>query len=48
MGLDENENIAEDGYAAAKALVYESGFDLRNLNFNIHSANPEVSQQIQI
>lgn len=48
LGLDENENIAEDGYAAAKWLVYESGFDLRNLKFNVHSANPEVSRQIQI
>lgn len=30
LGLDENENIAEDGYAAAKRLIYESGLDLRN------------------
>ena len=47
LGLDENENIAEDGYAAAKWLVYKSGLDLRNLKFNVHSANPVVSQQIQ-
>ncbi len=47
LGLDENENIAEDGYAAAKWLVYESGLDLRNLKFNVHSANPVASQQIQ-
>ena len=47
LGLDENENIAEDGYAAAKWLVYESGLDLRNLKFNVHSANPVAAQQIQ-
>ena len=47
LGLDENENIAEDGYAAAKWLVYESGLDLRNLKFNVHSANPVATQQIQ-
>ncbi|WP_426485674.1 cyclic-phosphate processing receiver domain-containing protein [Flavobacterium sp. 2] len=47
LGLDENENVAEDGYACAKWLVYESGFDLQNLNFNVHSANPVASLQIQ-
>ena len=31
LGLDENDIIAEDGYAAAKWLVYESGIDLQNL-----------------
>ena len=46
LGLDENENISEDGYAAAKWLVYESGLDLRNLKFNVHSANP-VAHQIR-
>ncbi|KRD10073.1 hypothetical protein ASE21_10140 [Flavobacterium sp. Root901] len=47
LGLDENDNVAEDGYACAKWLVYESGLDLRNLKFNVHSANPVASQQIQ-
>ena len=47
LGLDKNEKIAEDGYAAAKWLVYESGLDLINLKFNVHSANPVASQQIQ-
>lgn len=47
LGLDENDIIAEDGYAAAKWLVYESGLDLINLKFNVHSANPVASQQIQ-
>jgi hypothetical protein len=47
LGLDENENIAEDGYAAAKWLVYESGLDLQNLKFNVHSANPVAAKQIQ-
>ena len=47
LGLDENDIIAEDGYAAAKWLVYESGLDLENLKFNVHSANPVAAQQIQ-
>lgn len=47
LGLDENDQVAEDGYACAKWLVYESGIDLQNLNFNVHSANPVASQQIQ-
>jgi hypothetical protein len=47
LGLDKNDIVAEDGYAAAKWLVYESGFDLQNLKFNVHSANPVAAQQIQ-
>lgn len=47
LGLDENGLIAKDGYAAAKWLVYESNLDLRNLKFNVHSANPVAAQQIQ-
>ncbi|WP_456315563.1 cyclic-phosphate processing receiver domain-containing protein [Pseudomonas shirazensis] len=47
LGLDENDLIAEDGYAAAKWLVYESELDLINLKFNVHSANPVAAQQIQ-
>lgn len=47
LGLDENDVIAEDGYAAAKWLVYESGLDLQNLKFNVHSANPVAAQQIK-
>jgi hypothetical protein len=47
LGLDENDLIAEDGYACAKWLVYDSGIDLRALNFYVHSANPVASQQIQ-
>ncbi|MBA3681436.1 MAG: hypothetical protein H0W73_09760 [Bacteroidetes bacterium] len=47
LGLDENEEVAPDGYAAAKWLVYDSGFDLINLKFNVHSANPVASVQIQ-
>ncbi|OFX55453.1 MAG: hypothetical protein A2046_12290 [Bacteroidetes bacterium GWA2_30_7] len=47
LGLDENENIAPDGYACTKWLVYESGLDLRNLKFNVHSANPVASLQIK-
>lgn len=47
LGLDKNGVIAPDGYAATKWLVYESGFDLRNLKFNVHSANPVAAKQIQ-
>ncbi len=31
LGLDEKSNLAPDGYAAAKWLVYESDIDLREL-----------------
>ncbi len=47
LGLDENGEVAPDGYAAAKWLVYESGLDLINLKFNVHSANPVASKQIE-
>lgn len=47
LGLDEDGEIAADGYAAAKWLVYESGFDLRELQFKVHSANPVASEQIR-
>lgn len=47
LGLDENGEIAPDGYAAAKWLVYESGLDLRKLQFKVHSANPVAAEQIR-
>jgi hypothetical protein len=47
LGLDENGEIAPDGYAAAKWLVYESGLDLRELQFKVHSANPVAAEQIR-
>ncbi len=47
LGLDQNGEIAPDGYAAAKWLVYESGLDLINLKFNVHSANPVAAKQIE-
>ena len=40
LGLDKSGKVAPDGYAAAKWLIYDSGLDLRNLKFNVHSANP--------
>ncbi|MCR6641636.1 MAG: hypothetical protein NVV82_22260 [Sporocytophaga sp.] len=46
LGLDENGEVAFDGYAAVKWLVYESGIDLRSLKFNVHSANPVAAKQI--
>ena len=47
LGADENGNVAPDGYTAAKWLVYESGLDLRNLEFHVHSANPVAAEQIR-
>lgn len=47
LGLDENGELAPDGYAAAKWLVYESGLDLRKLNFKVHSANPVAAEQMR-
>ena len=47
LGLDKNGEVALDGYAAAKWLVYESGLDLRSLQFKVHSANPVASEQIK-
>ncbi len=47
LGLDEKGEIAPDGYAAAKWLVYESGLDLKDLEFKVHSANPIAAEQIR-
>jgi len=47
LGLDENGKVALDGYAAAKWLVYDSGLDLRKLDFYVHSANPVAATQIR-
>ncbi|HEY9116271.1 MAG TPA: cyclic-phosphate processing receiver domain-containing protein [Roseivirga sp.] len=47
LGLDENGIVAPDGYAAVKWLVYESGLDLKNLEFKVHSANPVAAEQIR-
>ena len=47
LGLDFNNGIARDGYAAAKWLVYESGLNLADLKFGVHSANSVASIQIQ-
>src|SRR5687768_4279180 len=47
LGLEANEEVAPDGYACAKWLVYESGIDLTNLQFKVHSANPIAADQIR-
>lgn len=47
LGLDDNGEVAADGYACAKWLVYESGLDLSDLKFHVHSANPVASKQIE-
>ncbi|MGE7775422.1 cyclic-phosphate processing receiver domain-containing protein [Chitinophaga sp. NPDC101104] len=47
LGLDAYGRLAPDGYAAAKWLVYESGFDLSELKYYVHSANPVAAEQIR-
>lgn len=47
LGLNPNGKIAEDGYAAAKWLVYDSGLNLMHLDFYVHSANPVAAKQIE-
>lgn len=47
LGLDKNGEIAPDGYACVKWLVYESGLDLREFEFYVHSANPVAAEQIK-
>ena len=47
LGLDNRGELAPDGYAAAKWLVYKSGLDLTNLEFKVHSANPVAAEQIR-
>lgn len=47
LGLDENGQLAPDGYAAVKWLVYESGLDLAQLQYKVHSANPVAAEQIK-
>ena len=47
LGEDENGNVAPDGYAAVKWLVYESGLDVTKLTYRVHSANPVAAEQIR-
>lgn len=47
LGLDDSGDVAPDGYAAAKWLVYESGINLKSLQFKVHSANPVAAEQIR-
>ena len=47
LGLDEEGNVAKDGYACVKWLVYESNLNLSNLEFYVHSANPVATEQIK-
>jgi len=43
IDLDTNDKVAPDEHTCAKWLVYESEFDLTNLEFRVHSANPSGS-----
>lgn len=47
LGLDHHGELAPDGLAAAKWLVYESNLDLRQLQYKVHSANPVAAEQIR-
>jgi hypothetical protein len=46
LGLDEEGNLAEDAYAAVKWMVFEKEYDLRDMEFAVHSANPLASDKI--
>ena len=46
LGSNENGEVLPDGYDAVKWLVYKSNLDLRELKYNVHSANPIASIQI--
>lgn len=47
LGEDKDGNILKEGYDCAKWLVYNSGLDLTNLSFKVHSANPIAKVQIE-
>lgn len=47
LGLGSDGLVAPDGYDTAKWLVYESGLDLSNLEYHVHSANPVAAEQIR-
>ena len=48
LGLDIfTGEVAKDGYSCAKWLVNESGFDLADLKYYVHSANPVAADQIR-
>jgi len=47
LGVDDAGQLAPDGYACAKWLVYESGLDLLHLDFKVDSANPVAAEQIR-
>ena len=48
LGLDEDGNIAEDAYDAVKWMVYEKEYDLRDMEFGVHSDNPVGASSITL
>ena len=46
LGVDSKGQLLPDGYAASKWLVYDSGLDIKQLKFYVHSANPVAAKQI--
>lgn len=46
LGLDEYGNLAEDAYDAVKWMVYEKEYDLREMDFGVHSDNPVGADSI--
>jgi hypothetical protein len=46
LGLDEDGEIAEDAYDAVKWMVYEKEYDLRDMDFGVHSDNPVGADSI--
>lgn len=47
LGCDESGIPLLEGYDAVKWLVYESGLDLSNLSFKVHSSNPVAKVNIE-
>lgn len=46
LGLDSDGNIAEDAYDAVKWMVYDKEYDLRYMQFGVHSDNPVGAENI--
>jgi hypothetical protein len=47
LGEDEFGNIAEDVYDAVKWMVYVKEYDLRKMDFVVHSDNPVGAKNIE-
>jgi len=48
MSLDHDLGGLHDGYSCVKWMVYEKQFDLRNIDINVHSANPTGKKDMEM